>query len=200
MYLVQLMQVIKYIIQLFRSFKVVRNIESNKLKFIGKNLIDLLGIAGNNNNLLRLIYYNTNDPYSPQTLDNNNNIVNQPDITLDSLMDINIILGDVDINILQNSKILCFLHPYRGKFSINNSTGKDTYVLDVCYPHIYFVLKGLSELRPYSIGYEFFRKIDWQNTSGVGKVILDSYVENKLDTTYGCVSFFFTISNSNINP
>ena len=180
----------------------MRNIQSNKLKWIGQNLISLLSIVSENSRLLRLIYYSTDDPYSLQTNDKNNTLINQPDVTLDDLMsNENIILGDVDINILQTNKTLCFLHPYRGTFPKNNATSNDVYVLDVCYAYPNYVLKGLGELRPYSIGYEFFKNIDWQtNVSGIGKIFLDSYVQSKLDTSYGCVSFLFTISNSNINP
>jgi hypothetical protein len=178
----------------------VIGMESQKLKFIGKNLLDLLSIIGKNQNLLRLIYYNTDNPYINQLLDKNNNLVTQDNITLDTLMDKNIILGDVDINLLNNNDIKCFLHPYKGTFPIDKATSKDIFVFDVCYPYICYVLKSISEIRPYSIGYEFFKNIDRQNVSGIGKVFLDTYIQTKIDTVnYGCVSFLFSISNANVS-
>ena len=177
-------------------------IESTKFEHIGENLCSLLETGANSQRLLRLIAYNTDDPFSIETLDRNGNLMQQPDINFDDLLYSQIIIGLVDTTMVKDLQTKIFLHPHRGRFPIQNATSEETFILDIVFPHIYHVLRHQGNTRPELIASEFFKNIDRINIDGAGiqKIYVTEYIESPLDIqNFGCLSCLFLVSNSNLD-
>ena len=167
--------------------------ESLKLRFIAQNLLSLLNQIQNNQDILKYIKYNESD--SP---------LDEPDVNFSELFDSKIpkqiILSDVNVNIIKDSKIFVFLHPYKGRFEINDPLSNEIFVMDIVYPEIDYLIDNTekADIRPFAIGYSFFKNIDRNDdVTGIGKIFLNSYGEGVLSTINGTgvLSLLFTIRN-----
>lgn len=181
-------------------------IQSQKLHFIGRNLCALKNSMVNNQEMLRYIYYSSDNPLANEVLDENNTLIEQSDINFNDLYKKQIFFSNVNTKIVQDSKVFVFLHPHYGQFAINDPLSKEVFSLDVCFPLDHYFIESndieKTGVRPYFIGQYFFKDIDRNdNVTGIGQVFLNSYTEDILNDKkdFGIVKFLFIIRNSTIN-
>jgi len=180
-----------------------RNPISMKFKFLGENLRELSSAIKNNQSILRMIYYLTDDPLASETTDRNGNLVIQDDITSDIVNEKNnILFQHFDSNTIEkDSTVKVFINPIHGNLR-DLATNRNIFSIDFVIPNIYWELQGQCLIRPIEMASFLAEQIDNQNDiTGVGRLYIVEYKSDKLSgsDSYSYFTLFVQIDNSSID-
>ena len=175
---------------------------SLKFKFLDDNLNNLVSIIKNNQSILRMIYYLTDDPLALETTDRTGNTVEQVDVTNDMINSNNYILTQhFDSSTIEKDSIArIFINPLQGNLKdlgINNNI----FTMDLVIPNIFWNLEGQGKRRAIQIAIALAEQIDNQVINSIGRIFITNYKSEKLPSSdsYSYMTLFIKIDNASIS-
>ena len=169
-------------------------LDSLKLKYVASNACKIADLIYGSQGVLRHIHYLSNDPMANKTINGENQIITQPDISI-LFEDSGIEMIPFDEKTVDESTVKILLNPIQGDMSESESLEYDIYTIDIICNIKNLLLKGKGQWRDFNIAYEISKLLDKNKVAGLGMVKVLKWKRGKLDKSHTYLTLFIRVNN-----
>ena len=152
----------------------------------------------NDQEFLRYIL-NLNDyPLDQDYIDDNGNIVQQPDILTpyDLIKSQMITLTLFNPNILKETKVQIFFSPLQGTSSEGDPIFHNIYIVDIIVPYNFMIINSTGKLRLFRIANRISKLWNNQYLAGIGRTIMYNWKTYVVNSNYQGMTMMFKVDDS----
>lgn len=153
-----------------------------------------------NQDIKRLIYYNTIAPLSNFSSDIEGTIIKQPDVDIDFIMEDKRIHSSFSKETLKETETHIFVRRLESKLD-DQAIGRNTITIDIFVPVKFSELEDRSNDREGLICAKIINLLDGQNITSLGKLTVTGVKEMTLEhkeKEYNCLVMFIEVPTSNM--